>query len=138
MSNDTFTPPATPTGIDLKQINGALLLIEVTAHETGIPTSFGPSNAVRANVTVLDGPNKGEQYTDTLLFPRVLQSQLKPAVGKPAVLARLGQGTAKAGQSPPWILNNPTDDDTATARKYLAYMASQAPVSTPAPTEEKW
>ena len=53
-----------------------------------------------------------------LVFPRVLQSQLKPKVGQ-MVLGRLGQGTAKPGQSAPWMLTEPTDADRTVGLAHL-------------------
>lgn len=79
-------------------------------------------------MAVLDGEHKGEVHDDVLIFPRVLQSQLAAAVGAadPAVVGRLGQGTAKPGKSAPWLLAEPTPDDLATAAKYEAYAAKRA------------
>ena len=116
----TFATPAPAgEGINLKDYLGALLLIEVHAHEQNIPTVHGDSSAIRADVAVLDGTGKGNTYEDTLLFPKVLQSQLKRAVGL-KVLGRLGQGTAKPGQSPPWVLSDPNEADQAAGMAYLA------------------
>ena len=118
--------------LDLGALNGALLLIEVTGQDFGVVTSFGTSDPVRGNVVALDGSLKGSTYTDTLFFPKVLISQLKGSVGK-KVLARLGRGVAKPGQSAPWTLNPPTEDDKAIARKYEAHAATQA-----AAQDEPW
>ena len=131
----TFATPA-PAGeaISLKDYLGALLLIEVHAHEHGIPTVHGDSSAIRADVTVLDGTGKGDTFDDTLLFPKVLQSQLKKAIGQ-KVLGRLGQGQGKPGQSPPWILSDPTEADRATGMEFLAggFAAPNAPQGAVAP-----
>lgn len=118
-STDEFAAPASSTGIKWEDYKNSLLLIDVKAHETGIKTTFGDSDAVRADITVLDGEHAGETYNDTLVFPKVLQSQLRPNVGK-KVLGRLGQGVAKPGQSAPWLLNDATDDDKTVARKHIA------------------
>jgi hypothetical protein len=68
------------------------------------------------------------------VFPKVLASQLRSSVGG-KVIGRLGQGIAKPGQSAPWTLNAATDADKETGRKYLAYIATQVPVTTPAVNE---
>lgn len=128
---DTFTNPSTATGIDFKALNGSLLLISVAAVEEGIKTVHGDSSAIRANVVVLDGDSKGESIEDALIFPRVLQSQLRSNIGK-KVLGRLGQGSAKPGQSPPWTLSEATDADKDAATRYLAYIADQH-TAAPAP-----
>lgn len=119
--DDEFGTPSTATGIKWSDLNGSLLLITAKSLETDITTVHGPSNAVQADVVVLDGPDAGDEYIDTLVFPKVLQSNLKSAIGTgKRVLGRLGQGEKKAGQSPPWILTAATDADKATAREVLA------------------
>ena len=113
-----FTDPSTATGIDWKELHGSLLLFKVHGQEVGIKTVHGDSNAVRADVIVLDGDKEGEEFLDTLVFPKVLQSQLKPRIGE-MVLGRLGQGHKKPGQSPPWTLSVATDAEKATGKAYL-------------------
>jgi hypothetical protein len=122
---DLFSAPATATGLDLKALLGSLLLIHVHDVETGINTSFGSTDAVRADVTALDGPQAGETFDDTLIFPRVLQSQLKSKIGE-KVLGRLGQGQAKPGQSAPWVLNAATPADAELATKWLTRVTAPA------------
>jgi hypothetical protein len=111
------TPPG--GGIDLKTVNGALLLITVHSVEHGISTVHGPSDAIRCDVAVLDGASKGEEYTDTLLFPKVLQSQLRGHVGG-KIIGRLGTGQAKPGQSAPWVLSEATPADIEVGKAYIA------------------
>lgn len=118
-----FADPAAPSsGLDYKEINGRLLLVQVLSVEDHVPTVHSKpgekSPAVRANVTVLDGPTPGTEYEDTLIFPKVLQSQLRSRVGQ-MVLGRLGQGYAKPGQSAPWQLAAATDEDKAVADQYM-------------------
>ena len=123
-------PPEPGSGekIDYAALKDRLLHITVREVVKDVQTTFGPTDAVRATLAVLDGPDKGKIIEDSLIFPRVLQGQLKDFVGKPdpAVIGRLGQGTAKAGQSAPWILNPPSADDMVVATKYEAYAAQQA------------
>lgn len=120
--------PGSGDKLDFKALNGALLHITVVEHVRDIETSFGPANAIRASVAVLDGEHKGEVHDDVLIFPRVLQSQLAAAVGAadPAVVGRLVQGAAKPGKSAPWLLDEPTSNDLAIAAKYEAYAAKRA------------
>ena len=123
----SFATPAAPGGgFNAADNEGALLLIQALEIVSDIPTSYGDTDAIRANVAVLDGTNKGDTYPDSLIFPRVLQSQLRPNIGGDQVLGRLGKGTAKPGQSAPWRLDDPTPDDVTTAEKYVAYIATQA------------
>jgi hypothetical protein len=121
-----FNDPSTATGIDWKELHGSLLLFKVHGQEVGIKTVHGDSNAIRADVHVLDGDKDGEVFTDTLVFPKVLQSQLKPSIGG-MVLGRLGQGHKKPGQSPPWTLAAATDADKATGRTYYEQKMADTP-----------
>jgi hypothetical protein len=114
-----FGAPAPPGAtIDYKELNGSLLLITVLGVEKDVATSLGAKDAIRADMVVLDGPNTGDEHPGTLIFPRVLQSQLRSKVGQ-RILGRLGQGTAKPGQSAPWLLNEADDGDKATAMAWL-------------------
>ena len=127
-----FSAPSEPgvgDKITLKDHLGHLLLITVLEIVEDITTDYGDTDAIRADVAILDGPDKAKVYEDTLLFPKVLFGQLKGHVGK-KVVGRLGQGEAKKGQSPPWTLAPPTDTDIVTARKYQTYINKQtaAPV----------
>lgn len=134
MSNDPFAAPAAPSsGISWQDFNGALLMIEPKSIETGIQTSYGVADAVRADVTVLDGPHGGTNVPDTLVFPKLLQGQLKSQVGA-KVLGRLGQGQAKPGQSAPWMLSEATDQDKQTAMQWLQQTATAQPAPAAQPT----
>jgi hypothetical protein len=132
---DMFSSPATATGLDLKALLGSLLLIDVHSQETGINTSFGLSDAIRADVAVLDGDSAGETYNDTLIFPKVLQSQLRSRVGG-KVLGRLGQGAAKPGQSAPWTLTEPTDADKQLAVQWITQVSTPSVPEQPAPAAQ--
>jgi hypothetical protein len=114
-----FNDPSSTAGIKWDDFNGDLLLIKVHAQEHGIKTVHGDSSAIRADVFVLDGGHVGDEYRDTLIFPKVLQSQLKASVGS-MVLGRLGQGHKKPGQSAPWTLAAATEADKTLGREFLA------------------
>ena len=117
--NDDFSAPSTATGISWADLKGSLLLFRVHALESGIKTVHGEAQAVRADVVVLDGVQADETYIDTLVFPKVLISQVKPKIGG-MVLGRLGQGKAKTGQSAPWTLSEATEADKVIARAHIA------------------
>lgn len=119
---DPFDNPAAPgAGIKYEDLENRLLLITSHVQEKAIPTEFGDNDAIRADVVVLDGPTAGEEISDTLLFPRVLQGQLRPNIGTGRKnLGRLGKGVKKPGKNAPWLLTDPTDADKAIARAYLA------------------
>jgi hypothetical protein len=111
--------------LDYDGVEGALLLFSVKSVEDGITTIYGEKSAIRADVAVLDGALKGEEFNDALVFPLVLQGQLRGSVGA-KVLGRLGKGSAKPGQKPPWTLAPATDADKDVGRKYLKYAALKA------------
>lgn len=127
MSTTEYAAPASGSGdkLPLAELKGSLLRIDVHELKNGMQTSFGPADAVACTVAVLDGPRKADVFSDALVFPKVLASQLRPSLGK-VVLGRLGQGQAKPGQSAPWMLTAPTTDDIEVARKYDAHVAKQA------------
>jgi hypothetical protein len=122
----TFADPASPSGIDYAELKGSLLLFDVTGLEDHIPTSVTKpgekSPAVRVNMTILDGAQAGTRVEDSLVFPKVLQGQLRSRVGQ-LVLGRLTQGQAKPGQSAPWKLDPATAEDKTKAEAYLAQPA---------------
>ena len=124
---DPFNSPAAGGRFSAKDHNGKLLLITPVSYETGVETTFGTKDAVKANVVVIDETNPGnsEEIENGLLFGGVLIGQTKSFIGKGLVLGRLGQGTAKPGQKPPWRLEDPTDAEKDKAREYLASKAPQ-------------
>lgn len=119
MSDELVSAAPPSGGISWETYKGALLLIEPLSWEVGIQTSYGTSDATKANVYIITGPGEAEEYLETLIFPKLLASQTKAQVGK-KVVGRLGQGQAKSGQSAPWILEQATPDDLAKAQQFLA------------------
>lgn len=104
-----------------KDNGGALVLVKPHTLEQDVQTDYGVSDAVKATVGVVDGPNAGEIYEDTLIFPKLLQSQLKKYVGTgQIVIGRMGQAPArKPGQSPAWKLEDYTDQDAQAAQSFF-------------------
>jgi hypothetical protein len=90
-NQDPFEDPAHGDRIVFDDVNGSLLLFTVHSVEHGIETAFGESDAVKCDVAVLDGDQKGTTFENTLIFPRVLQGALGPKVGK-KVLGRRQEG----------------------------------------------
>ncbi|MGJ9714300.1 hypothetical protein [Actinotignum sp. GS-2025d] len=112
MSTNPFVAPAAPgDGIVWREVNGALLIIKPTQHETGFKTTYGESDVIHADIWVLDGPTAGESFEDTLIFPRMLVNQLKNQIGE-LVIGRVSQGQAKPGQSAPWLLQAASEQET--------------------------
>jgi hypothetical protein len=135
MSTNPFAAPSAPgSGIKWDDANGCLLLITPIALEQGISTTFGPADAVRADVVILDGPAAGTEHLDTLVFPKILSGQLTRHIGT-KVLGRLGQGVAKPGQSAPWVLAEATPTDVELGQRWLASRAPQIASPTPAPQQ---
>lgn len=133
-----FAMPSMSSGIDLSSLIGALLVIEVQSVEDHVPTvhtiAGEKSPAVKADVFVIDGPRAGDEYPGALLFPKVLQSQLKGNVGK-KVVGRLGQGEKKPGKNAAWQLAMPTPADLSAAQSWSANrgLTSAAPASDSTP-----
>jgi len=137
--NPFATIPSPSDGITWADVNGALLIIRPTAIEAGIQTSYGAADAVRADVWVVDGPSAGEIHDDTLVFPKLLQSQLKSRINQ-VVLGRLTQGQGKPGQSAPWLLAEPTAQDVQAgmqAWERIQAGTQQAPVQQQAPAAQQ-
>lgn len=121
MSTDTqFDAPAIG-GETLKpdEVKGHLLIVRPLSYEQGITTAFGVRDAVRVNVVDLDTPaddgTPGKLIVGALWFSGVLVGGLKHQLGG-TVLARMGQGIAKPGQSAPWKLDDATTQQADTAR----------------------
>lgn len=126
-----FVSAAPPSGgITWADYKGSLLIIEPLSFEPGITTSFGPADAVKADVYVLTGPDTAEEFKETLVFPKLLASQLKNQIGK-KVVGRLTQGAAKPGQSAPWLLDQAAEEDLEKAKAFLD--KAQPAVTTAAP-----
>jgi len=132
----TFTPPSTNGDyVKMADLNGHLCIFTPTEFIDSITTQMGETQAIKATVVDLD---TNEEHTDVLLFNKAIITSLKANIGA-QVLARVGQGTAKAGLSAPWILNDATTDSAAVT-KATTYLAAKAtaglviPATTPAPT----
>lgn len=109
MTENPFAPPASTSGVPWEELMGRLLVVEPTEHETGIQTTFGEKEAIRATVTVID-QDEPEAYENVLIFGLVMIGQLRPRLGQ-MVLGRLTQGAPKAGQKPPWRIEEATAQD---------------------------
>jgi hypothetical protein len=118
---DEFDGPGSTAAIDWTDQKGRLLLVQAHSLETGIKTEFGETDAVRADIVILDAEGGPEELSDVLIFPKVLQGQVRKNIGTGRRnLGRLGQGEKKPGKSAPWLLQDPTDADKASARAYIS------------------
>jgi hypothetical protein len=134
MTQDPFASPANIAALDYKELMGHLLLFEVQAYEPHIHTVHtkpGEQNpAIRAALTIIDGPQSGTHHEDVMVFPKVLVGQLRSRVGK-MVLGRLEQGEPKPGQTAPWHLAAATEADKASAQSVLSRLRMTGPGPAP-------
>jgi len=133
-----FTAPTQGGGDSVKvaDLAGKLLIITPIEHKKEITTVHGVTDAIEVNLVDLDGD---ETHNNILFFNVALKNALKEKIGQ-KVLARIGQGTAKAGKSAPWVLIDATGnpDDLAKANAFIgggnakasAPAAPQAPIDT--------
>ena len=141
MSTPSFEDPSTIAAIDYSELKGSLLLFEVQGYEPHINTVHtkpGEQNpAIRAALTVIDGPQAGTHYDDMLVFPKVLIGQMRSKVGK-MVLGRLILGEVlRPGTTAPWRLETATDADKQAATAMLSRnrMTSPGPAPTAVPPQ---
>jgi hypothetical protein len=115
MSN--FAPISAGGSLKPADIEGHLLVVEPTEYVPEIATAMGTSDAIR--VTVHDLTDQ-ETSSNVLWFSKVLVSSLRSMIGQ-QVLAVMGKGTAKPGQSAPWMLHDASDNTDAVnaANDYL-------------------
>lgn len=128
----TFAAPSNANeNVKVADLANHLLIIDPVEYKTGIPTVHGEAEAIEVNIIDLD---TGKQHSSLLWFNVALRNSLKGKIGQ-RVLAKIGQGTARAGKSAPWILIDATSDATALA-KANAFLGSAGakPAATPAPT----
>lgn len=96
-----------------------LVAIKVEKYEPAVTTKRGDKPAIGCSVTVIDGPNAGAVFTDTLIFGAVIVPQLKEKVGR-HVLGRIYEGEAKDGNFAPFKLREATDEETEYAVRFLS------------------
>jgi hypothetical protein len=119
-----ITGPGSGGNFVAKDVVGELLLITPTDLEKDVVTTNGTSDAIRADIVVLDKkkPAKSDTIEGGLIFQKVLQGQLRDALAKGTrVVGTLIEDTAsqKKGQSAPYRLTAPSDEDIQLARQYL-------------------
>lgn len=119
--SDDWDKPADSEFFVIKDNVGALCIFAVNEFLPQFRTKMGTSDTIKAEIVVLDGPNAGKRYGEGLLFGRALVPQLKGKVGGKPVLGRLtqNQADAKPGQSAPYRIADPTDDDKAKASEWV-------------------
>jgi hypothetical protein len=100
---------------------GELLVIRPLSVEKDIETEYGKTDAIRADVIVVNEkkPAKSETHEGVLIFQGMLQAALRDKVGKGLVVGRLVQGEKKPGKSAPYLLEKADDDEKDTCREAL-------------------
>lgn len=126
-----FTSPATgsTSGVRPADLENHLLIVEPHEHRTGVTTSLGTSDVIACTVHDVTAQ---ATHTDQLFFSKVLVASLKDRIGQ-RVLGILSKGTAKPGQSAPWVLLDASGDAEAVAAA-TAYLTSQAAATLTTPT----
>jgi hypothetical protein len=120
---DPFADPTGGSGEKVADLLGMLVLVTPTEYVEGMQTDIGVSNAVRADVVLLDGPRQGEAIDNMLFFQRALSRDLLSIMRNPQasmLIGRIGKGEAKAGKSAPYLFSKATEDEKNIARQYLA------------------
>lgn len=123
-TDDEFGDPGERSSFKLSDHEGALLLITPRELVEGIETSFGESNAVKADIVVLTKTNgkvlaEPEEHEGALIFQRVVIGQLESKINKGRVLGTVGRGVAKKGQSAPFLIELADDEQKDIARAYI-------------------
>lgn len=124
--------PVSADRLDWNTHKGSLMVVEPTSIEVGVQTVHGPSDAVKADVHVITGPGTADDFEGVLIFPKVLQAQLRGQIGQ-KVVGRLNQGKAEAGKSAPWVLDAATADDLAKAQEWANAQSSVTTAQAVAP-----
>lgn len=117
---DLFDSPG-GNRVEWEEYQGKLLLIWPISQERDVKTKdYGEKDAIRADMVVLDAEGGPQEVSDILIFPLVLQGQLRRNTGKGRpVFGRLGQGEKTGKQNPPWKLLDYTEADKKLATDYL-------------------
>lgn len=110
-----FDAPSTLSGDIAKpaDLSGHLLIVVPKEYRENIPTKMGVSDAVSVDLADVD---TGQVYRSALWFNVALISATKDKIGGQPILARMGQGVAKTGQTAPWVLEAANNDGAAVAR----------------------
>jgi len=101
---------------------GELLLIRPTEYIESMVTTASnePTDAIRADVVVLNADGTAALHEDLLVFPVLLKRDLKRALDNDEpFLGRLSMGEKKPGKSAPYIfVTNPQEEEKELARAY--------------------
>lgn len=122
--------PSTASGVRMSDdgIIDQLLLVEPTEYIPSMMTSASrePTDVVRANILPLTGPLANQLQEDVLIFQEALKRELKKTYQGPNkwLLAFHHLGTAKPGQSAPYIFTPPNDEQMKFFEQWKAQQAA--------------
>lgn len=118
---DDLDPKGPSDGAKIADMVGEHLLVTPTAIRRDMKTSQGVSDAIVADIVVLDlkKPKKSEEHKDALIFQSVLVGTLREKVGVGRVAAKLIKGEARNGNSAPYLFEK-SDEAKAAAREWIA------------------
>jgi hypothetical protein len=131
MSISFASPASGGEGPSAADVNGHVLVVEPLSYEPSIKTVHGDKDAVRVR---LHDITDQQTYEDVLWFGGYLVGSLKGRIGD-KVLALMGQGAAKAGQSPPWQLQDLSTNPQA-VQAATAYLTGQVAATLAAPVAQ--
>src|SRR2546429_3487893 len=113
-----FAAPKSGDVLAPDTIIGHLLIVRPSEHVTGINTTFGEKDGIRADVCVLTMPDDhgqpGKVYRNILWLQGKLVGGLKSQIGE-LVLARMALGSPKPNQKPPFELDSALEDAACVA-----------------------
>lgn len=121
---DPFSTASTGSTSDVRigDLVGELLLIRPTEYIESMVTTASnePTDAIRADVVVLNADGTAALHEDLLVFPVLLKRDLKRALDNDEpFLGRLSMGEKKPGKSAPYIfVTNPQEEEKELARAY--------------------
>ena len=121
---DPFSTASTGSTSDVRigDLVGELLLIRPTEYIESMVTTASnePTDAIRADVVVLNADGTSALHEDLLVFPVLLKRDLKRALDNDEpFLGRLSMGEKKPGKSAPYIfVTNPQEEEKELARAY--------------------
>lgn len=116
-----FSAPASGEKTITEENLGRLFMITPREVEQGISTVHGETDALVADVVILDESGAGDHefFNNTRIFQKVLIGSLKSSIGKPMpVLGVLAKGEKKPGKSAPWVINAPSQAQVDLALEY--------------------
>ena len=132
-TEDLFGRPseARSSGARLSDYKGSLVILKGKDFRE-IETAYGPKEAAVADLWIV-GDSAEPQGDEVLAFNGAIIGTLKRAMDndRPMVVGVLTDGAAKAGQNPPLILEDPTDDEFNEAVSWFKKSRPSRPAAAP-------